>query len=1551
MSRRPLFQLSFLYYSLAAVLLTALVPGGGAIAADATREAAHSSSQSIASLSADSPPSGEPAMVDPAGITIDRPDTPFLLTDNKFIHRWLRPGEYMPVSDVKPGMEGFGLSVFQGTKPEKFNVRVIGVVKRVINGRDSILVRLSGPLMGKANVVRGMSGSPVYINGKIVGAVSYGFEFSTEPIAGLTPIADMLDSLAQDTQDGKGVPDRISKALSPQWTQQALDSMAAAPGMAPTRVSGGAPKMVPLMSPVALSGFSTRAQEFLADHFKDCGLYVTAGAAGALDASLDKDEGRKLKLAESTGNARELVPPGGAVCVMLSTGDFNSSACGTATTTFGGKVLAFGHPFLSAGAIDFPMATAFIHQIMPSLSVSFKVSSPIQVIGAFQSDRPWSVSGQVGHSARMIPATYTITDETRHLKRTFHCKIVNHPDLTPELLAATAMSAIDATHQSSLPYILHVRSTIDASDVGAIHRVDSFTSNFALHGMDGSHKVRMAFDPVGSYLLSTTAKILDNDYQVAEIKSVNMDISLTDGHDTARIERVFVDKPVVEPGEVVKVNCVLRPYNKEPVTKTLSLQVPRDVPDGNLLLGVSSGDDIDIVRKRMGLVDPVPDNLNQIVKKIRDAGKADSIAAVLALPEQSIMVGGATLTNPPPHWAKVFFSDRYTKGPSLVRGEVRASADQDWLVDGSHIMTVEVRRADKAAVREQALQITVPASASPQDGIFITEAAKKAMDSSRKADTTGSATSTASSTSDKATAATYFSPPKDYPHMRAVQLWHQESEEDFRAGKTINTAIDSWGRISPALQDVAQKQIGSDMRIWSAAYAGGNFYFATSNSIYKWKGDSTPPELVSKLDSTIIPSLCADSRGTLYAACVPGGKVVAVDPGVQGGNPRVVFTADEQIVACITIDNKDNLYAGVSGSGCLYKIALTGPDKKPTLLFDTGQAHVTALFFDARTERLYVGTAERGAVYSIDGQGKVKAEYQAPDHIVTGVVRDSKGNLFVSSAGKGRLVRIKPGGEVEVLGLSDAFYTVTYDTVGDCVIAGDGEGDITETSFDPLSGQPFFIPVCHTEQEAVMALSTDGKSRLFAGTSNLPFARCFELKPSIKATYISATKDAAKSAQWSRLRAYGAYNEVNDLIAKTIAVETRTGETAQPDASWSNWQEAEYAGDAYLLKSPPGRYFQYKLTWRSLLPVDTSKKESKETQTRPVAIGRIETTYLPSNSPPQFTSVSTKTGTAMSGKQEISVSGTDSDSDNLELKIETSADGGKTWQVLASNLRARKTSKETKNAKAADTAPSGGKVEENPRDDNQSGTTEQTPSSFDSVPRERSLLPTASLNITPRWLEDKPDSEKNPQESKDSKDSKEEPKVEEKAKEKSQDKEKVESKDKKATKVGKAGEKAKNKPASASQAAAVKSSEAPSTTEKISYTWDTAKAKDGSYVLRFTLDDRPSNPDDSTQNIAYRSIDVDNSPPDIRFVHATKEKDGKLKVRAQVSDKQTPIVNATYRIDDGETMALTGIGNITDGLDVTLGANDITLEHGSHKLEVQVTDKAGNTATKTVSVN
>ncbi len=1436
----------------------------------------------------------------------------FDTSDPAFVHRFLAPGQYLPLSAVRPGMTGYGLSVFQGTRIERFGVRVVGVMKKVLNGRDAILVRLSGRPLMTNNVIRGMSGSPVYVDGKLVGAVSFGFDFSKEPLAGLTPIVDMLDAMAPAGRQ------RIAARESAPWFAQAGGK---------SEVAGGAPRLVPLMSPVSLAGFSSRAQEFLEKRFRRLGMAVTAGGGGAQDPSLAR-------------GVRPEVAPGSALSVMLATGDFNVAATGTVTARFGQNVLAFGHPFLQAGTVDFPLATAYVHEVLPSLFVSFKLTSPAATVGSLTADRPWSVGGQLGRTARLIPATYTVTDSTRHVRRVFRCQLVDHPDLTPELLAATVMSAIDATHQSSAPYVARVASTIEAEGVEAIKRTDLFSSNFSAHGGNSSGRFHLLADPVASYVQRTASSITSNEFQRASIKGVNLEISLSDGRDTARLERVFVDRPFVAPGDQVDVRCLLVPYSGGKRVETVSFSVPRDMPDGDMLVAVTSGDETESVKKRLGIRRPAPQSLKELAARIVERGRADAIAVVAALPGQSLELNGLRLANPPAHWARIFASNRSTRGPALIKGSLEATRLTSWLLDGSHILTVEVRSREKAAARPAPFTVSVP---NPDDAIVMTEQARKAIDASRK--TQGAASAPAGQPGQERgkigsgglaeTAAV-----KEYPHMRPPAVWRQDSEEEFRSGKTSGVTVDSRGRIGPGFKRLSEKLLAPEHQVWSGVCSRGKFYFGTTDGVWRWSGDETPPEKLGQFHSLAVPAMATDSKGTVYFATVPGGNIYALD---GQGQPRLTCCTSEPIVTALACDDMDNLYAAVAGTGRVYKVAAGGAE----LFFDSGQAHVLSLFFSPVDHRLYVGCGEKAVVYALDQGGHATAVYESPDHLVTGAVRDARGDLYVATAGQGRLVRVTGSGQAQTIAVSEAFYRLYYDPVGDRVFSGDAEGDITLASVDPISGEPYFVPVCHTEQEAVLSLAADGQGRLYCGTANLGVLTSFAMRPDAGASYESAVRDAGRPAQWINLRAWGPLGEPVDALADRLKLETRTGYSVRPDDSWSDWQEARSAGGAFAIASPPGRCLQYRLTWLA-----GPGRSERLPAADPLRLGRVEVSYLPRDASPRFDSVSVKPGAGLAGKQEIAATASDPDSDNLLLSIELSGDRGRSWRALASDLRSKPAARAgsrpaTTGAEAAGPAARAGAA---------AGTTDgcapqRSPEPEKSEPlkggvehSEEKTGTAARESGRARQLSD--DGEGQPAENKDKAGGGEGADGE-------GGKEVPGDREKKAEATADRARKPRIKggsPARVLTPPEKGAGLAAPAEERFTWSFDTSGYKDGNYLLRLTLDDRLSSPDDHLQSVALRSIVIDNKPPRLGSFHDSRGSDGSASFSVSVSDDWTPVANGTYRIDEGEPFALAGWAQLADGMSGTLGAGGIKLAPGPHRVEVKVTDKAGNTATKTFTI-
>lgn len=1437
--------------------------------------------------------------------------------DLSFVHRFLKASEYMPVSEIKPGMEGYGLTVFQGTKVEKFPCRVIGVVKQVLNGRDAILLRLSGPHMVSTNVVRGMSGSPIYIQNRLCGALSYGFDFSKEPIVGVTPVVDMLDALTFDAQSGK--PRHLS--VNPHTLKaQPLSLPGSAIGPT-TTLSGG--KLVPLMAPVSLSGYSRAAQSYLAEKFSELGLSAASGASGGLAPelkSIHAPELKSIKAPEQKGpelrsaavekfDTDRKVQPGSAVSVMLSTGDFATAATGTATCTFGNKFIAFGHSFLEAGSVSFPLASAYIHEVLPALSVSFKLASPMEVIGTIFADRPWSVGGEVGRMPQLIPLKVTVTDESRNVRKVYNCKIADHPEVTPALVTATIMSALDSTFQSQAPYMVKVKSEIDIKGKGRLEKLSRMALNFNAHQSSGDLllKLKLFHDPVSTYLGGMVERIVDNDYENAKVTNLNFDLTIEDGRKLSRIERISLDKANYAPGETATVSCLLRPYSGENYVEKLSFPVPRDVPDGDLALGICGGDELDSLRKRLGVADPAPESLDEIIGRLKRRPSAEKLCGVLALPRQSLYFAGSgkVLKNPPAHWLKLFFSERCTKPPALVKAESFADKDLGDIIDGSHVIALTVKRRDKVFLK--ALPYTFSPLSQHSDGMYITEQAKKALESSRKSDTKSDTTASTSSTDTKAQPP-LWSIAQSYPHMRAISLWRQDSEEAFRNGFCQGVSVDSLGRLRPGYSELSCTNIDNEARVLCGAtsslpgQAPGNFYFAAGNNIYKSNGDAV--EKLTSLDGMLVTAMAA-AGGKLYFALAPGCAIWSSTLSGSGelSKPSPLVTLDGDLITALCCDGEGRLLAGVSG-GKLYRLDSSGQTKQ---VFELGAAHITALSYSPSDKRVYVGTAEKGAVFSL-GEADLRAEYETSEHIVTGCVRDLSGNLFITTAGQGKLLRLSPSKQLDVVAYSDAFYTLYYDPKLDRVFAGDGEGDITTVEIDPLTDQAHFLPVYHTEQDAVSVLGSD-PGKLYAACSNVAQVRSFAISPTVEPTYTSIAFDAQKTAVWSRLRLYGK-NEMA-VESQNFQVESRGGETSQPDSSWSAWVTARADAEGYRLGNRPSRYLQYRLTWKQF-----DKKFAKDD-----AVWRVETTYQPADSAPQISSISLKPNEALSGSPTITLNGSDADLDNMLLQVELSPDGGKTWKTIASDIRSRGDSAELKKKMDKKAKVEPGKVDSKGDPKNGTATQDKSHAKTENLPEKEHPQAGAPEPIKLGKLEEDfqpviPNQTEKPV------DKPEDKKADEKTEEK------------------KTEEKPKDK--------VEKAAEAFVPTEKFSYVFDTKKEKDGSYLMRFTLSDRPSNPNFASVR-AIRKVIIDNSEPTIKS-HKLWRENGLLSISLTAFDGVSSIADGTYKIDQEEAFALAPTGGILgDSASVELQASGIPMVKSGKKVTLEVFDRAGNV--KKVVVN
>lgn len=483
------------------------------------------------------------------------------------------PGlEFMPVDDVRPGMKGIGKTVFEGTKIEDFSVEIIGVMKKVNPHSDVILARVSGGPLEKTGVISGMSGSPVYIDGKLVGALAYSYgPFAKEPIAGITPIHEMLQVLEKkNTEPSRDfIPAKTSAAGALQHLP------------------------LPVVTTAAAAGYASRFPEL----FANPALVLVAGGGKAPD----------------TGFALE---PGAAVGVQLVTGDLDWTAIGTLTYKQGDRILAFGHPLFSGGSVDLPLCSGFINAVLASQSASYKMASPMATIGRVVQDRRTGIAAVIGGQSTLIPLNVSVTSSGT--TRRYRYQVIDHKQLTPNLVGMCAYSSLMATERSLGSATVECDYRLTITDRSPYARKNLFAGDDA----PGEAAAAVAGD---------LAQIMNNRLTDIEIDSAAITLTLSETSRTAVIERAFLDRDVVRPGDTLPLRIFLKPFGFPTEQKTVALALPPGLPAGELTVFVSFADSAVLFERRAAPGKYAPATAGQLIDLLgRRPANNDIVVSVFA---------------------------------------------------------------------------------------------------------------------------------------------------------------------------------------------------------------------------------------------------------------------------------------------------------------------------------------------------------------------------------------------------------------------------------------------------------------------------------------------------------------------------------------------------------------------------------------------------------------------------------------------------------------------------------------------------------------------------------------------------------------------------------------------------------------------------------------------------------------------------------------------------------------------------------------------------------
>jgi hypothetical protein len=545
----------------------------------------------------------------------------------------------LPLSQVRPGMVGQAFTVFEGTKPEPFKVRVVSVVPEFLPKQDIILVRAEDPRVAVTGIAAGMSGSPVYVDGKLMGAIAYGWSFAKEPLCGVTPIESM-------------------RAASQRPHRPAGDPFLAS---APPSQPSAEPRMQPVSLPLAVSGMSDAVMRELGEELRAYGLVpVRAGGAG--------------RGAEKEGSP--ILEPGATVGVALIRGDMNAVAMGTLTQADGNTIIAFGHPMVGLGEVNLPLVSGRVHTIVASLSSSMKLVSPLTEIGAVVQDLQSGIVGELGRHASLIPVEVAVA--AREGKpRLFSAQVAVHRRLLPVLASTVVSSALSEAEPDVTDMVVTMKTDLTVRGAGSVTIVDQMASTEGL-----SAKVLSQARGI-----KALPDLMTNAFSPAIIERMHVDVKIEYRNDVAEIVGASLPDERVKPDTTISVRVALRPFAGQEFTKTIPVHIPAALAGKTAKLEIASGA---LVRPDV----PKPDSLRGLMDNLAATYPAKSIVLSLSTPDSGVSLRGRLIPSLPDSALDTLRSSGQSKRAETYRISQRTPHPCEQVITGKQELTVRVREID-----------------------------------------------------------------------------------------------------------------------------------------------------------------------------------------------------------------------------------------------------------------------------------------------------------------------------------------------------------------------------------------------------------------------------------------------------------------------------------------------------------------------------------------------------------------------------------------------------------------------------------------------------------------------------------------------------------------------------------------------------------------------------------------------------------------------------------------------------------------------------------------
>lgn len=589
--------------------------------------------------------------------------------------------DIIPVDQIKKGMKGYGLTVFEGTKPEKFDVEVIDVLRNFRPRQELILVKTTHPRLEVAKVVAGMSGSPIYLNGKMAGAYAYGWTFGAEPVAGVTPIRAMLDDLERplpklvdgwriDTTGGDGAPrppkqaflgtnpaNRFGGRLEQYDVRAHSEALAKRAAMAASETTS---TLKPVATPVLMGGMTSAAVDVAKDLMSPLGFEVLqAGGGGDAD---EKDAPMRFV-------------DGGAIGVQLVRGDMSAMGLGTVTRVEGDKLLAFGHPMNESGVTALPTAIGRVLWFLASANRSFKIGMPIRSMGAMLNDRQASIVVSHGAKAPVIPVSISIKGVPGLKYADWKFTVAHEKFMTPSFLSVALGSAVQTAAAEHRDVSWTAKSRLKVRGHGEIVLEDFGVS------VGGTPDPR---EFAASNLVRAVGAILNNPWEPAFVESAHMDMELRFARDVLRLRGAEVLESEVDAGGKARVKLTFVPFAGPLTTRIVEVPMPKHLAGQTVTLAIKPGYTVDKER-------PTAENLGDLITNLVDPVFPPKSVVVSYAGANAVTFKGHVAVNLPPGAFDSIRPTGATVAPDPFRSEVHHVTALSDFMTGQDRITVDVR--------------------------------------------------------------------------------------------------------------------------------------------------------------------------------------------------------------------------------------------------------------------------------------------------------------------------------------------------------------------------------------------------------------------------------------------------------------------------------------------------------------------------------------------------------------------------------------------------------------------------------------------------------------------------------------------------------------------------------------------------------------------------------------------------------------------------------------------------------------------------------------------